>query len=75
MALLTAAMETEKERAEWEKHERRMQKLKKGGHSIKQYQANFEGETSVGSNTCLALKHVLLDQGYNRISINCLLCI
>ena len=38
-------MEAEKERAEWEKHEKRMRKLRKGGHDTSHYQATFEGES------------------------------
>ena len=43
MELLKQAMEAEKERAQWEKHERRMLKLRKGGHDISSYHAKFEG--------------------------------
>ena len=41
--MLKQAMEAERERAEWQKHEKRMLKLQKGGHDVSQYRANFEG--------------------------------
>ena len=40
---LKQAMDEEKERAEWEKHEKRIRKLRKGGHDTSHYEATFEG--------------------------------
>ena len=44
MEALKTAMDQEKERSEWEKHEKRMLKLRKGGHDVSGYHANFQGK-------------------------------
>ena len=40
--MLKSAMEQEKDRADWEKHEKRMLKLRKGGHDVSGYHASFQ---------------------------------